>query len=68
MAFFKLKNRSAKLTRLAFAVAIFAFVFSLASVRARAQQPDDVITTNTSLVQLSVGVVDKQGHPITNLS
>jgi Ca-activated chloride channel homolog len=29
---------------------------------------DDVIKTETSLVQLSVGVVDKQGHSITNLS
>ncbi len=35
---------------------------------ARAQQPDDVITTDTSLVQLNVGVVDQQGHAITNLS
>ncbi|HYX27570.1 MAG TPA: VWA domain-containing protein [Pyrinomonadaceae bacterium] len=33
---------------------------------ARAQ--DDVIKTDTSLVQLSVGVVDKQGNSITNLS
>jgi len=33
---------------------------------ARAQ--DDVITTNTALVQLSVGVVDKRGQVITNLS
>ena len=27
-----------------------------------------VVTTDTALVQLSVGVVDKQGNPITNLS
>src|SRR5437763_5431373 len=67
MSVFTLRNHSAKLTRLVFSIAAFAFVFSLA-VAARAQQPDDVITTNTSLVQLSVGVVDKQGHPITNLS
>jgi Ca-activated chloride channel family protein len=38
------------------------------TTRARAQQPDEVITTDTSLVQLSVGVVDKQGRAITNLS
>ena len=37
-----------------------------ASTVTRAQ--DDVVKTDTSLVQLSVGVVDKQGHPITNLS
>src|SRR5205823_3864173 len=68
MSFFTLRNRSAKLTRLVFAVAMFAFVFSMAVVRARAQQPDDVITTDTSLVQLNVGVVDKQGNAITNWS
>lgn len=34
----------------------------------RAQQPDDVIKTDTSLVQLNVGVVDKQGRAITTLS
>jgi VWFA-related protein len=34
----------------------------------RAQQPDDVIKTDTSLVQLNVGVVDKQGHAVTTLS
>jgi len=32
----------------------------------RAQE--EVITTETALVQLNVGVVDKQGHSITNLS
>jgi len=68
MSFFTLRNHSAKLTRLVFSIAAFAFVFSLAVVRARAQQPDDVITTDTSLVQLNVGVVDKQGNAITNLS
>src|SRR6185503_13572330 len=34
---------------------------------ASAQQPDDVITTNIALVQLSVGVVDQQGRSITTL-
>jgi len=35
----------------------------------RAQDPDDdVIRTETSLVQLNIGVVDKQGHPITSLT
>jgi VWFA-related protein len=33
-----------------------------------AQAQDEVIRTETSLVQLSVGVVDKQGHSITSLS
>ncbi len=39
----------------------------LAAAATRAQQ-DDVITTDTSLVQLNVGVVDKQGRSITSLS
>ena len=34
----------------------------------QAQQPDEVIKTDTSLVQLNVGVVDKQGRAITSLS
>src|SRR5258708_1669267 len=34
----------------------------------QAQQPDEVITTDTSLVQLNVGVVDKQGKAVTSLS
>jgi len=33
-----------------------------------AQQPDEVIRTDTSLVQLNVGVVDRQGHAITTLA
>src|SRR5438132_5928461 len=39
-----------------------------AALTVKAQQPEDVITTDTSLVQLNVGVVDKQGHAITTLS
>jgi Ca-activated chloride channel family protein len=43
-------------------------VLSTQSV-SRAQDPDDeVIRTETSLVQLNIGVVDKQGHPITSLT
>src|SRR3954470_19177425 len=30
--------------------------------------PGEVLKVNTSLVQLNVGVVDRQGRPITNLS
>lgn len=33
-----------------------------------AQDPDEVITTTTSLVQLNVGVVDRQGRAVTTLS
>jgi VWFA-related protein len=37
---------------------------------ARAQDPgqDEVLTVNASLVRLNVGVVDRQGHPIMDLS
>jgi VWFA-related protein len=38
------------------------------TVELRAQEPDDVITTETSLVQLNVGVVDRQGRAVTSLS
>jgi Ca-activated chloride channel family protein len=37
-------------------------------VKAQEQDPDDVITTDTSLVQLNVGVVDRQGRAITYLA
>ena len=33
-----------------------------------AQEPDEVITTNTALVQLNVGVVDRQGRAVTSLN
>jgi VWFA-related protein len=38
------------------------------SAAAWAQTPDDVLRTETSLVQLNVGVVDRQGHAVTTLS
>lgn len=47
-------------------VATLALLLMMAASSVYAQ--DDVIKTDTSLVQLSVGVVDKQGRPITNLS
>ncbi len=34
----------------------------------RAQEPDEVVTTNVSLVQLNVGVVDPKGRAVTSLS
>src|SRR5215213_1455475 len=37
-------------------------------VPARAQDPDDIIRTETSLIQLNIGVVDKQGRAITSLT
>jgi VWFA-related protein len=50
-------------------VAVVAALFLLVNGGpARAQEPDEVITTETSLVQLNVGVVDRQGHAVTTLS
>lgn len=50
----------------------FALLLSctfLATVPASAQtDPDDVLKVTTTLVQLNVGVVDRQGRAITNLS
>lgn len=40
----------------------------LTTEAAFAQDPDEVLKVNTALVQLNVGVVDRQGRPITNLS
>src|SRR4051794_25327778 len=48
------------------AMLLVVLAFTLKAPVASAQ--DDVIKTETSLVQLSVGVVDKQGHSIFNLS
>ena len=49
----------------ALSVALLAL---FAVVQAKAQDPDDVIRTETSLVQLNVGVVDKQGRAVTSLT
>jgi VWFA-related protein len=49
-----------------FALSLLALAPAIFGDRVRAQ--DDVITTDTALVQLNVGVVDKQGRSITNLS
>lgn len=50
--------------RLAFFALLILFCFNTAT----AQEVDDVVRTNTSLVQLNVGVVDKQGRPVTSLT
>ena len=48
---------------------LFLTLFVLAAAAsAIAQEVDDVVRTETSLVQLNVGVVDKQGRPITSLT
>jgi VWFA-related protein len=48
---------------------ILAILFLLLGVStARAQEVDDVVRTETSLVQLNIGVVDKQGRAVTSLT
>lgn len=59
------KNSVKPIQKLFFSVAIPAFLF-LAGPRVFAQ--DDILRTDTSLVQLNVGVVDKQGRSIVSLS
>ncbi|MGI8836138.1 MAG: VWA domain-containing protein [Pyrinomonadaceae bacterium] len=45
---------------------LLTFIFFASA--ARAQGPDDVVTTDVSLVQLNVGVVDARGRAVTTLS
>jgi uncharacterized protein with von Willebrand factor type A (vWA) domain len=48
---------------------LFLILFVLfAGLTVKAQDVDDVIRTETSLVQLNIGVVDRQGRPITSLT
>jgi Ca-activated chloride channel family protein len=54
-------------SRLAPLFALFLFVCGWSGAT-HAQDPDEVITTDTSLVQLNVGVVDRQGRAVTSLS
>lgn len=45
-----------------------ALLVVFAALPANAQDPDDVIRTETSLVQLNIGVVDRQGRAVTSLT
>ena len=45
-----------------------ALLIVFAFLPAAAQEPDDIIRTETSLVQLNIGVVDKQGRAVTSLT
>lgn len=49
-------------------ILFFAVVAVVAATAVHAQETDDVIRTETSLVQLNIGVVDKLGRPITSLT
>jgi VWFA-related protein len=47
---------------------VFALLLAGSPASSPAQTPDEVIKTETSLVQLHVGVVDRQGRAITSLT
>ena len=49
-------------------ILFIALVAIFCALSSRAQDVDDVIRTETSLVQLNVGVVDKQGRAVTSLT
>jgi VWFA-related protein len=49
-------------------LAFFLLLMTFGVATAVAQEPDEVIRTQTSLVQLNVGVVDQRGHPVTSLT
>jgi len=49
-------------------ILIIGLLAVLASISAVAQDVDDVIRTETSLVQLNIGVVDRQGRAVTSLT
>ena len=58
--------RKTILCRYLFVSLVFALLCGAAPICA--QDEDDVVRTETNLVQLNVGVVDSQGHAITSLS
>lgn len=64
-----IRLRNSFLSQPEFSVVLFSLflVLSAVSTYAQVDQPD-VVKVNTSLVQLNVGVVDRQGNPVTNLS
>lgn len=68
MTSFSVAASVSKLARRTAVILSFAALIIVMPCGIQAQQPDDVIKTDTSLVQLNVGVVDKQGRAITSLS
>jgi VWFA-related protein len=51
-----------------FALILSCMLLSVASAPAQQDEQGEIVTVNTALVQLNVGVVDGQGHAVTNLS
>lgn len=57
-----------RLHRFLFAGFVLPLLLLCGPSRAQAQEPDEVVRTETALVQLNVGVVDSRGRAITSLS
>lgn len=72
MIYFYLLSRfpTGKITHKALPLILLLCAIAAIAPAAHAQQedPDDVVRVETNLVQLNVGVVDKQGRAVTNLS
>ena len=64
----QIKNYSSKTRFSSLTFCAAALLMFCAATLVRAQDPDDVIRTETNLVQLNIGVVDRQGRPITSLT
>ncbi|MEP6635162.1 MAG: VWA domain-containing protein [Acidobacteriota bacterium] len=56
------------LSRHFFSLLTFALVLSCSALISSAQEADDVVRTDVSLVQLNVGVVNREGRAVTSLS
>jgi VWFA-related protein len=55
-------------TALSFILLLCAIAATAPAALAQQEDPDDVVRVETNLVQLNVGVVDRQGRAVTNLS
>jgi len=63
-----MKQSDSRRVKSFFAAFMLPLLLCLAALPARAQEPDDVVRTETNLVQLNVGVVNLQGRAVTSLS
>lgn len=61
-------NFSMRYVKYLYSILSIAFMVLFAAVSISAQETDDVIRTETSLVQLNIGVVDRQGRAVTSLT
>jgi Ca-activated chloride channel family protein len=69
MIYFRSSNASSLLKSLSLSFAfILSCLFFMAESVSAQDEPEEVLKVNTALVQLNVGVVDRQGRAITNLA